>query len=55
MDTHNNVEKNKIASGTQGHFDLELDGRESEVAIDYDIKVAINEKPTNLKFYVDSE
>ena len=55
MDTHNNVEKNKIASGTQGHFDLELDGRESEVAIDYDIKLAINEKPTNLKFYVDSE
>ena len=54
MDTHNNVAEGKIAPGTSGHFDLELDATGSEVAIDYNIKLAITEKPTNLKFYLDN-
>ncbi len=54
MDTHNNVAEGKIAPGTSGHFDLELDATGSEVSIDYNIKLAITEKPTNLKFYLDN-
>ena len=54
IDPHNNVADKKIAPGTSGHFDLILDGTGSEVAIDYIIKLAITEKPTNLKFYTDS-
>ena len=54
MDTHNNVAEGKIAPGTSGHFDLELDATGCEVSIDYNIKLAITEKPTNLKFYLDN-
>ena len=54
MDAHNNVAEGKIAPGTSGHFDLELDATGSEVSIDYNIKLAITEKPTNLKFYLDN-
>ena len=54
MDTHNNVAEGKIAPGTSGHFDLELDATGSEVSIDYNVKLAITEKPTNLKFYLDN-
>ena len=54
MDSHNNVAEGKIAPGTSGHFDLELDATGSEVAINYNIKLAITEKPSNLRFYTDS-
>ena len=54
MDPHSHVEDGRIAPGTSGHFDLELDATGSEVAIDYNIKLAITEKPTNLKFYLDN-
>ena len=50
----NNVAENKIAPGTEGSFDLNLDATGSEVAVDYNIKLAITEKPTNLKFYLDN-
>ena len=50
----NNVAENKIAPGTEGSFDLNLDATGSEVAVDYNIKLAITEKPTNLRFYTDS-
>ncbi len=50
----NNVAENKIAPGTEGSFDLNLDATGSEVAIDYNIKLAVTEKPTNLRFYTDS-
>ena len=50
----NNVAENKIAPGTEGSFDLNLDATGSEVAIDYNIKLAITEKPSNLRFYTDS-
>mgnify|MGYP000478313699 CR=1 FL=1 len=50
----NNVAENKLAPGTEGSFDLNLDATGSEVAIDYNIKLAITEKPSNLRFYTDS-
>ena len=50
----NNVAENKIAPGTEGSFDLNLDATGSEVAIDYNIKLVVTEKPTNLRFYTDS-
>lgn len=42
---------NKIAPGTSGNFQIKLDASDSEVGIDYTIKIE-NEtrKPTNLKF-----
>ena len=55
MDAHNNVVTPKLAPGTSGHFDLILDGSGSEVAIDYNIKLAITQKPANLKFYLDDK
>ena len=50
----NNVAENKIAPGTEGSFELNLDATGSEVAIDYNIKLIVTEKPTNLRFYTDS-
>ena len=50
----NNIAENKLAPGTEGSFDLNLDATESEVAIDYNIKLAVTEKPSNLRFYTDS-
>ena len=55
MDAHSNVVDKKLAPGTSGHFDLILDGSGSEVAIDYNIKLAITQKPMNLKFYLDDK
>ena len=54
MEKVNNVAENKIAPGTEGSFDLNLDATGSEVAIDYNIKLAVTEKPTNLRFYTDN-
>ena len=48
---------NKIAPGTNGSFNIIVDGSESDVGIDYKIKF-LNEtnKPSNLKFkYQDTE
>ena len=50
----NNVAENKLAPGTEGSFDLNLDATGSEVAVDYNIKLVVTEKPTNLRFYTDS-
>ena len=48
------VTTDKIAPGTYGSFDLDIDARGSEVSLDYYINISVNEKPTNLKFYSDS-
>ena len=48
------VETTKIAPGTYGSFDLDIDARGSEVSLDYYININVAEKPTNLKFYSDS-
>lgn len=45
---------NKIAPGTEGSFDICIDGTGSDVGIDYHIKFEEeNTKPTNLKFIYD--
>ena len=49
-----NVEKTTIAPGTYGSFDLDIDGSGSEVSLDYYIDMVIAQKPTNMKFYLDS-
>ena len=48
------VTTDKIAPGTYGAFDLDIDGRGSEVSLDYYIDINITDKPTNLKFYSDN-
>ena len=49
------VATDKIAPGTNGSFDLVIDGSGSEVSIDYYINVNAAGKPTNLKFYTDAQ
>ena len=44
----------KIAPGTYGSFDLDIDGRGSEVSLDYYVDMVVAQKPTNMKFYLDS-
>ena len=53
----NTLNENQIAPGTEGSFDIIVDGSGSEVGISYNIKfVDGNEKPKNLKFiYNDRE
>ena len=48
------VEKTTIAPGTYGSFDLDIDGRGSEVSLDYYVDMIVAQKPTNMKFYSDS-
>ena len=48
------VVNTKVAPGTYGSFDLDIDGRGSEVSLDYYISMVVAQKPTNLKFYTDS-
>ena len=55
IENQNNIVEKKLAPGTQGKFELTLDGTGSEVAIDYKIALTITEKPRNLKIYKDSE
>lgn len=50
------LKEHKIAPGTNGSFNIMIDGTSSNVAIDYHIKFT-NEstKPTNLKFMYDNQ
>ena len=58
VSTYNNetLTQNKVAPGTQGSFDIVVDGSGSDVGIDYYIKFA-NEttKPNNLKFIYNNQ
>ena len=46
---------NRIAPGTEGSFEIELINTNSEVGVDFTVKLEdITNKPTNLKFYKDS-
>lgn len=48
------IEKNKIAPGSKGSFDIVIEAENSDVAIDYEIKFDNEQnKPTNLKFKYD--
>lgn len=47
---------NKIAPGTEGSFNIMVDGTGSDVGIDYSIKFdSESAKPTNLKFVYDKQ
>ena len=48
------VTTDKIAPGTYGSFDLDIDGRGSEVSLDYYINMEVASKPTNMIFYSDA-
>jgi hypothetical protein len=55
VDSHNNVKANLIAPGTQGHFNVGLNTKGTEVALNYVITLTeITNKPANLKFYSDA-
>ena len=54
MKTNNTVKQGTVAPGTEGSFNLEIDGSGSEVAIEYTINLKITDKPQNLNFYADS-
>ncbi len=46
----------KIAPGTEGDFDIQIDATGSEVGVDYNVKVTSeSESPANLKFYVQGD
>ena len=49
-----NLSNEKIAPGSSGKFEIEIDAMGAEVPVDYEI-VVINEKniPTNIKFYAE--
>lgn len=53
---NNEVAEGKIAPGTSGQFDVNIDATGSEVGIDYTIKIGQPSTafPTNLKFYEDA-
>ena len=50
------IAENRIAPGTQGCFEIELDASGSEVGVKYTVEITeIVDKPANLKFYSDAE
>ncbi|MCD2493254.1 hypothetical protein LQE92_11550 [Lacrimispora sp. NSJ-141] len=50
-----NVAEGKIAPGSEGKFDIKVDGKGSDVAIDYTIAFSeLQNKPANLEFYSDA-
>ena len=53
---NNKVAEGKIAPGTDGKFDVEIDASGTEVDLEYEIKFAdiVGDIPDNLKFYEDS-
>ena len=55
INPNSNVQEGKIAPGTNGYFDLKLDGTGSEVGINYIINVKVENKPENMKFYMDEK
>lgn len=56
MDNVNNVKADKIAPGTSGHFDIDLNPKGTDVALSYEVILSnITNKPKNLHFYSNSE
>lgn len=51
-----NLSDEKIAPGSKGQFEIEVDATDSEVEVEYEIKVD-NEKniPRNMKFYAETK
>ena len=44
INSNNSVEEGKVAPGTSGYFDLNLDGRGSETAINFSIELEFSSK-----------
>lgn len=53
-DGYKHVEEGKLAPGTYGQIDIEIDATGTETILEYVIDVALTNKPTNMKFYSDS-
>lgn len=54
-DTNTSVAEGRLASGTNGKFEIGIDARGTETILEYVIDVELTNKPTNLKFYADKE
>ena len=52
-DNNQAVDKNTIAPGTYGKFEIDIDARGTETILTYEIKIGFTNKPVNLKFYSD--
>lgn len=51
-----NLSEEKIAPGTNGQFEIEVDATNSEVAVEYEILVSEEKNiPTNMKFYAETK
>lgn len=51
-----NLSEEKIAPGSSGQFEIEVDATNSEVDVDYEILVSEeNNIPTNMKFYAETK
>lgn len=50
------LSEGKIAPGSNGKFEIEVDATDSEVAVDYEILVTDEKNiPTNMKFYAETK
>ncbi len=54
-DGNNTVATGKLAPGTSGKFDMIIDATGTETFLEYELKIALQNKPTNLKFYLDEQ
>lgn len=56
VETSISLSKEKIAPGSNGQFEIEVDATDSEVAVDYEILVSKEKNiPTNMKFYAETK
>ena len=53
-DDNPNVSEGSLAPGTYGEFEIGIDARGTETILEYDIELALVDKPGNLKLYKDS-
>ena len=53
-DGYGKVAAGKLAPGTYGQFEIGLDARGTETILEYEINVALENKPRNLKLYSNS-
>lgn len=54
-DQNTQVKQGQLAPGTSGEFEIGIDARGTETILEYNIELNLADKPTNLKFYLDSE
>ena len=50
-DNNKTVADEKLAPGTSGQFEIGIDATGTETFLEYELEIALNGKPTNLKFY----